>query len=91
VVTVESVDPKLTPRSQIDALREPRRARSRADGGTESRKDMGGYCPLGVMGYGTRTLSGFPFSNILNVTVLAAAEFSETFTCMGCSKSNSPL
>jgi hypothetical protein len=41
--------------------------------------------------YGTRTVSGFPFSNILNVTTFAGAEFSETFTCVGCSKSSSPL
>ena len=44
---------------------------------------MAGHCRLGAMGYGTRTLSGFPFSNILNVTVLAAAEFSETFSLHG--------
>ena len=41
--------------------------------------------------YGTRAVSGFPFSNILNVTVLAGAEFSETFACIGCSRSTSPL
>jgi hypothetical protein len=41
--------------------------------------------------YGTRTVWGFPFSNILNVTTFAGAEFSETFACVGSSKSSSPL
>ena len=42
-------------------------------------------------GYGTRTPCGFPFSNILNVTTFAGAEFSETFASIGRSRSSSPV